>query len=383
VGVKKITLALIFGGFLLGWHNEPIHASENDSSIARALFGTTRDGQAVEIFTLKNRHGLTARVITYGAILYSLEVPDKQGKFVNVTLNRETVADYERKSPCFGALLGRYANRIAGGKFTLDGQAISLPRNGGPNHIHGGARGFDKRVWQAEPMQGKDFVAVKLTYTSKDGEEGYPGTLQCTVRYELNDGNEWRMEYTATTDKATPVNLSNHAYWNLGGAQSGDVLGQVLTVNADKYLVADETLIPTGALLPVAGTPLDFRAPHAIGERIGQIREKQFGGGYDHCLVLNHKQAGDLTFCARLTDPASGRVMEVFTSQPGVQLYSANFASGAFEGPGGYAYPRHCGFCLETEHFPDSPNHPEFPSTIVKPGETYRERTVHRFGITK
>jgi aldose 1-epimerase len=379
--VQKITLALALAGFLMGW--ERLQASEAHAGISHAPFGTTRDGQAVEIFTLKNRHGLTAKVLTYGAIIYSLEVPDKQGKFANVTLNRETVADYERKSACFGALLGRYANRIARGEFTLNGQVISLPRNGGPNHIHGGARGFDKRVWKAEPVWGTDFVAVKLTYISKDGEEGYPGNLECIVRYELNERDEWKMEYKATTDKATPVNLSNHAYWNLAGAESGDVLGQVLTVNANKYLAVDETLIPTGDLLPVDGTPLDFRAPHAIGERIGLIHEKQFGGGYDHCLLVNHKHPGDLSFCAKLADPSSGRVMEVFTTQPGVQLYSANFPSGAFEGPGGYAYPGHCGFCLETQHFPDSPNHSQFPSTILNPGETYHETTVHRFGIEK
>lgn len=363
----------------------PVKATtaQAQASIFSTPFGSTREGEPVELYTLKNRHGVTAKVMTYGAILYSFEVPDKEGHLLNVTLNRETVADYERKSPCFGALLGRYANRIARGEFTLDGKSVSLPRNGGPNHIHGGARGFDKRVWHGEPLQGKDFVAVKLTYTSKDGEEGYPGNLTCTVRYELNDRNEWKMEYTATTDKATPVNLSNHAYWNLAGAQSGDVLGQVLTVTADKYLAVDETLIPTGELLPVAGTPLDFRTPHTIGERLGSIREKQFNGGYDHCLVVNHKHAGELSFCARLTEPKSGRTMEVFTTQPGVQLYSANFPAGAFEGPGGYPYPSHAGFCLETQHFPDSPNHPEFPSTILRPGETYHEVTVHRFGLAK
>jgi aldose 1-epimerase len=371
-------LGLVFFGSPLSRGDDSPGAKPGISSIP---FGTTRDREAVELYTLKNRHGLTAKIMTYGDILYSFEVPDREGKFANVTLNRETVADYERKSPCFGALLGRYANRIAHGEFTLDGRLVSLPRNGGPNHIHGGARGFDKRVWRAEALQGKDFVAVKLTYLSKDGEEGYPGNLACTVRYELNDRNEWKMEYTATTDKPTPVNLSNHAYWNLAGAESGDVLGEVLMVNGDKYLAVDETLIPTEQQLPVAGTPLDFRSPRAIGERIGLIREKQFNGGYDHCLVLNHKQSGDLSFCARLADPRSGRTMEVLTTQPGVQLYSANFAAGAFEGPGGFPYPSHAGFCLETQHFPDSPNHPGFPSTILRPGETYHEVTLHRFGI--
>lgn len=386
--MQRTTLALGLGFALLGSAGCSPLKQGTDSpdaqlSVWSTSFGATRTGEAVELYTLRNRHGVTAKVMTYGAILYSLEVPDKEGKFTNVTLNRETVADYERKSPCFGALLGRYANRIAHGEFTLDGKVVSLPRNGGPNHIHGGVRGFDKRVWHGEPLQGKDFVALKLAYTSQDGEEGYPGKLTCTVRYELNDRNEWKMEYTATTDKPTPVNLSNHAYWNLAGAECGDVLGQVLTVNADKDLAVDDTLIPTGELLLVAGTPLDFNAPHTIGERIGLIQEKQFNGGYDHCLVLHHKKPGDLTLCARLMDPKSGRVMEVFTTQPGVQLYSANFPAGAFEGPGGYSYPSHAGFCLETEHFPDSPNHADFPSTILRPGETYHELTVHHFLLTK
>lgn len=349
-------------------------------SIEKQPFGSTQDGQAVELYTLQNANGITAKVITYGAIIYSLEVPDRDRQFVNVTINRATVSDYEKKSACFGALLGRYANRIGGAQFTIDGQTYSLPRNNGRNHIHGG-RGFDKRVWQAAGLKGKDFVAVKLTYQSKDGEEGYPGNLNCTVTYTLNNDNEWKMEYTATTDKATVVNLSNHAYWNLAGAQSGNVLNQLLTINADKYLVVDEGLIPTGEMATVAGTPLDFRTPHAIGERIGQITGKQFNGGYDHCFVLNHKSPGDLIFCAKLHDPKSGRTMEVFTTEPGVQLYSANFPGGAFEGLNGYSYPRNCGVALETQHFPDSPNKPAFPSTLLRPGETYRTTTVHKFTI--
>jgi aldose 1-epimerase len=312
-----------------------------------------------------------------------VEAPDREGRLANVTANRETLADYEEKSACFGSLIGRYANRIAGGAFRLDGREVTLPRNAGPHHLHGGIRGFDKRVWKAEPAKRRDAVGLKLTYTSADGEEGYPGTLRCTVRYELNRRNEWKMDYTARTDKPTVVNLCNHAYWNLAGAQSGTVLEQVLTLNAERWLLVDDALIPTGETAPVDGTPLDFRAPHTIGERIGQIQGAQFNGGYDHCLVVHHAKAGDLAFCGRLTDPKSGRTMEVFTTEPGVQIYSANFPSGAIEGPHGYPYPKHAGFCLETQHYPDSPNHPQFPSTVLRPGQTYHSTTILKFGVAR
>jgi aldose 1-epimerase len=350
-------------------------------SLEQTPFGKTRDGLAVDLYTLKNTNGVTVKVMTYGAILYAVETPDREGHFVNVNANRETLADYEQRSACFGSLIGRYANRIGGARFILDGQTFSLPRNNGAHHIHGGLKGFDKRVWQAEPARGADAVGLELTYTSKDGEEGYPGTLRCTVRYELNNRNEWKMEYRAQTDQPTVVNLSNHSYWNLAGAQSGTVLDQLLTANADQYLLVDEALIPTGEYAPVAGTPLDFRAPHAIGERIGQIAQPRFNGGYDHCLVVHHEQPGDLAFCAKLKDPKSGRVMEVFTTEPGVQLFSANFPGGSFGGPGSYVYPKHLGVCLETQHYPDSPNKPQFPSTVLRPGETYRSTTVHKFGV--
>lgn len=376
-----ISICLLAPGF--GFPNAATAGTNPNSnmSIVKTHFGTTRNSEDVDVFILKNANGLTAKVINYGAIIYSLEVPDAEGHFTNVTANCETVADYEKRSPCFGALIGRYANRIANGRFMLDGREIKLPLNGGKNHIHGGPRGFDKRVWKAEPVEGPDFVALKLSYLSKDGEEGYPGALTCTVRYELNNRNEWRMEYGAQTDKPTIVNIANHAYWNLAGAQSGDVLDHVLTLNADKYLPADETLIPTGELAPVKGTPLDFRTPHAMGERIRQITDKQFNGGYDHCLVVNHKSPGDLVSCARVKDPKSGRTMEVFTTAPGVQIFSANFPSGAFRGPNGYSYPSHCGLCLETQNYPDSPNKPQFPSPILRPGQTYHAVTIHKFGV--
>ena len=374
-----------FLAFALLSHSPNMPAAEasakHDSpmSIERANFGKTQQGEAVEIYTLKNANGLTAKVLTYGAVLYALEVPDKDGHLTNITANCASLADYETKSPCFGALLGRYANRIARGQFALDGRQVKVSLNAGPNHIHGGFRGFHKRVWDAAPVQSDDSVGLKLTYTSKDGEEGYPGNLVCTVLYELNNKNEWKMDYTARTDKPTVINLSNHSYWNLAGAQSGTILDHVLTVNADEYLLADGALIPTGKIVPVDGTPMDFRKPHRVGERMSQIKERQFGGGYDHCLVVNHRSPNDLVFCARLHDPQSGRTMEVFTTQPGVQIFSANFSS--FPGPGGYVYPRHLGLCLETEHFPDSPNEPGFPSTELRPGETYRQTTIHRFTV--
>jgi len=352
-------------------------------SIDKKPFGTTQQGEAVELYTLKNANGLTAQVITYGAIIYSLEVPDKDGHFVNVDANCATLADYENKSPCFGAVIGRYANRIAHAEFSLNGQKISLPRNAGPHSIHGGMRGFHKRVWKAEPIRGADYVGLKLTYFSKDGEEGYPGNLTCTVEYELNNQNEWKMDYRATTDKPTVVNLTNHSYWNLAGAESGSAMDEILTVNADTYLLADDALIPTGQIVPVEGTPVDFRTPHRVGDRLSQITDKQFGGGYDHGLVVNHQKPGDLAFCAKLKDPNSGRTMEVLTTQPGVQLFTANFPTGAFSGPGGYPYPKHLGVCLETQHFPDSPNKPQFPSTVLNPGQTYHQTTVHRFGVER
>jgi aldose 1-epimerase len=351
--------------------------------IEKMPFGKTRDGQAVDLYLLRNANGLTAKVMTYGAILYSFEMPDRDGKFANLTANRETVADYEARSAAFGALIGRYANRIANASFPLDGKTVKVTANAGKHHIHGGAKGLDKIVWTAETVRGNDFVGLKLSYLSKDGEEGYPGNLHCTVVYELNNRNEWKMRYTATTDKPTVVNLSNHAYWNLAGVYSGDMLDQVLEVNADNYLLADEALIPTGAFAPVEGTPVDFRTPRRIGERIGQVKEKQFNGGYDHCMVVNREKPGELVFTARMKDPKSGRVMEVWTTEPGVQIYSANFGPGAFEGPKGYPYPRHLGLCLETQHYPNSPNQPQFPSTMLRPGETYRSTTIHKFSVEK
>jgi aldose 1-epimerase len=361
----------------------PCSAAEARPTVEKAPFGSTSDGQQVEVYTLRNSHGLTAKVLTFGAAIYSLEVPDRDAKMANVNANRPGLADYEAKGGAFGSVIGRYANRIGGASFTIDGVKYSLAANNGPNHIHGGPKGFTKRVWKAEPAITKDAAALKLTYTSADGEEGYPGKLTCTLTYELNDRNEWKMDYTANTDKATVLNFANHSYWNLGGAYSGTALDHLLTVNADQVLKVDEMLIPTGEFLPVANSPLDFRQPRRVGERIGEIKEKHFNGGYDHCFVIKQVKPGDLTLCAKLEDPKSGRTMEVLTTEPGVQVYSANAPAGANVGPGGYAYPKHAAVCLETQHYPDSPNKPAFPTTLLKPGETFRSTTIHRFGVTK
>ncbi|HWQ90023.1 MAG TPA: aldose epimerase family protein [Clostridia bacterium] len=351
------------------------------AGITREPFGTTADGKAVELFTLRNSKGVTAQVITYGAIIYSLEVPDRNGQFTNVMANRENLHSYETKGGGFGALIGRYANRIAGGNLVIDGKQFSLPLNNGTNHIHGGPNNFSKRVWSAEPLPRRNGAALKLSYTSADGEEGFPGKLECTVVYELNNRNEWKMDCTATTDKATVINLCNHGYWNLAGVNSGTVLDHTLKLYADKYVVVDEALIPTGKIAPVAGTPLDFRSARKIGERIGEIKEKQFNGGYDHCLVINQKKPGALTLCAEVKEPKSGRTMRVLTTEPGVQVYSANAPSGTHTGPNGYAYPKYLGLCLETQHYPDSPNQPGFPSTLLRPGQVFRSTTIHRFGV--
>jgi aldose 1-epimerase len=349
-------------------------------SIERGDFGTTTAGEAIGLYTLVNEKGVRLKAMEYGAIIYSLEVPDKNGVFTNVTANRPTLADYQSRSACFGAVVGRFANRIGGARFSIGDQEYQVTGNAGKNHIHGGKRGFDKVVWKGVPQKSRDRVGIRFEYLSKDGEEGYPGNVRVSVTYELNNENELKIQYSAVTDKPTPINLSNHAYWNLAGAYSGDVLRHVLTLGSDKYLAADEALVPTGEIVPVEGTPLDFRKPSVIGTRMPDIKEKQFNGGYDHCFVLNRKGQWGLAFCARLEDPSSGRTMEVYTTEPGVQLFTANFGPGAFEGPNGYSYPRHLGVCLETQHFPDSPNKPHFPSTILQPGKTFTSVTLFKFG---
>ncbi len=351
--------------------------------VTRAPFGTLPDGTAVDLFTLTNAQGVEVRAITYGGIIVSIRVPDREGRLDDVVLGYDTLDGYVARNPYFGCITGRYANRIAKARFTLEGRTYRLAANDGPNHLHGGVRGFDKVVWRGEPLQEADRVGVVFSRTSPDGEEGYPGTLDVRVTYALTDANELRVEYEATTDKPTPVNLTQHTYFNLKGEGSGDVLGHVLAIDADRYTPVDETLIPTGALEPVDGTPFDFRTPAPIGARIAADHEQiRRGRGYDHNFVL--RRAGDgLVRAARVVEPTTGRTLEVWTTEPGLQFYSGNFLDGTIRGKGGHVYGHRSGFCLETQHFPDSPNQPQFPSTILRPGERYHSTTVFRFGVER
>jgi aldose 1-epimerase len=364
---------------------EPVLDAQTDKKPnvpAMKQFGQTEDGQKVDKYTLRNANGVEVDVMTWGATVTRIAVPDRQGKTADVTLGFETLDPYLKPHPFFGSIVGRYGNRIAKGRFTLDGTVYKLATNDGENHLHGGTRGFDRRLWKGQPTTIDGNPAVKLTYVSADGEEGYPGTLTATVTYSLTPKNALRIEYLATTDKATVANLTNHAYFNLAGQGTGDILGHVLTIDADRFTPVDKGLIPTGELRPVDGTPFDFRKPTAIGARINAEDEQiKFGGGYDHNWVLNGAM-GKIRRVVRLTDPASGRSLEVFTTEPGVQFYSGNFLNGQ-KGKEGKVYNRRDGLCLETQHFPDSPNKPSFPSTTLKPGQEYRTTTEYVFGIEK
>jgi aldose 1-epimerase len=344
-------------------------------------FGTTDDSVPVSIYTMKNSNGMEARITNYGGILVSLLVPDKTGRLEDVVLGYDSLSSYVKNNPYFGALIGRYGNRIAKGKFTLDGKEYSLAINNGANTLHGGVKGFDKVVWDAKEQKGKTGQSLVLTYFSKDGEEGYPGNLRVKVVYTLTEKNELKIEYTATTDKATVVNLTHHSYFNLAGAVTGDILSHELMINADKFTPIDEGLIPTGELKSVTGTPFDFTKSAEIGSRINtDDQQLKFGKGYDHNFVLNGKAKG-LSLAARVEEKTTGRVMEVLTTEPGVQFYSGNFLDGTNIGKGGAAYKFRYGFCLETQHFPDSPNEPKFPSTVLKPGRKYSTTTVYRFSV--
>ena len=346
--------------------------------IQKSDFGKTQDGKAVEMYTLKNSKGATAKVITYGAILTELHVPDRTGKLGDVVLGFDNLKDYETSSPFFGAIVGRVGNRIAKGEFELDGKAYHLFVNNGPNSLHGGKAGFDKKIWKAEPMDTKDGPSVRFSYTSPDGEEGYPGTLKSEVTYTLANDNSLHLDYEATTDKDTILNLTNHSYFNLSAMQSPTILDEVLTLNADNYTPTDSTLIPTGEIKSVKGTPFDFTTPHAIGERIDQIPDV---GGYDLNFVINGGGQGQMVKAAHVEDPKTGRVMECWTTQPGVQLYTSIHLDGTLKGVGGHTYQKAAAFCLETQHYPDSIHHPNFPSAELKPGETYSQSTVYKFSV--
>jgi aldose 1-epimerase len=362
--------------------SDPQTGSAPKRGVTRAPFGTTRDGKAVEIYTLTNAHGLEMRVISYGGIITSLKVPDRSGHFGDIVLGFDTIDGYLKDPPYFGALIGRYGNRIAKGQFTLDGKTFKLATNNGPNHLHGGVKGFDKVLWNSVPGTDSNGVSVALSRTSPDGDEGYPGNLQATVRYTLTDKNELAIDYRATTDKATPVNLTQHSYFNLGD-DSGDILGHELTIHASRYTPVDATLIPTGELATVDATPFDFRRATPIGARITAANAQlKNGGGYDHNWVLDRSSPG-LQPAARLVDPKSGRTLEIATTEPGLQFYSGNFLDGSITGKDGRVYRHRTGLCLETQHYPDSPNHPNFPSTILKPGQTYSSQTVFTFGVQK
>ena len=346
-----------------------------------APFGELADGTPVEIYTLRNNRGLEARVISYGAIIVSLRTPDSDGQYADIVLGFDNLEGYVQHSPYFGAVVGRYANRIARGRFTLDGRAHELPINDPPNTLHGGSRGFDKLVWTGSARSSDD--ELELTCTSPDGDQGFPGELTARVTYTLTDENELRVEYRATTTKPTPVTLSQHSYFNLTGEARRDVLNHLITLSADRYTPVDATMIPTGELASVEGTPFDLRLPTRIGARVDVDDEQlRHGGGFDHNFVLNRTEPG-LMHAGHVAEPDSGRIMEIYTTEPGVQFYSGNSLDGSIRGKGGRAYGRRCGFCLETQHFPDSPNHPGFPSTILRPGEELTSRTVFAFSAQR
>jgi len=341
-------------------------------------FGRLADGTDIGLFTL-NARGLEVRAIPYGAIIVSIRVPDRRGDLADVVLGFDDLQGYLERSRYFGAVVGRYGNRIANGRFSLDGRTYQLATNNGPNHLHGGVKGFDKVVWRAQADRPEGGTRVVFSYTSRDGEEAYPGTLNARVTYEVNERNELSVEYEATTDAPTPVNLTQHTYFNLAGEGRGDILGHVLALDADQFLPVDETMIPTGELAGVAGTPFDFRRPTPIGARINDAHEQlKRGTGYDHSFVV--QGAPGLRRAAHVVEPASGRSLEIVTTEPGVQFYSGNHLSGQ-AGKAGHTYAARSGFCLETQHYPDSPNHAHFPSTILRPGATYRSKTVFIFGV--
>jgi aldose 1-epimerase len=368
--------AFLVGGFCLAAAAAAEAAKRREQGdIDKMAFGKTPDGTPVELYRLKSGR-LTVKVITYGAIITEIHAPDRSGNEGDVVLGFDSLSGYLGKHPYFGATVGRVANRIAKGKFTLNGQEYSLAKNDGPNTLHGGLKGFDKVIWKAEEVNSPEGPSVKMTYQSKDGEEGYPGNLEVSVQFTVTKENELKIEYAATTDKATPINLSNHSYFNLAGRSTEPILGHELTLFADHYTPVDETLIPTGEIAAVAGTPLDFTKPTDIGARTMELKGEPTG--YDHNFVLN-SGGKSLALAARVYEPKTGRLLEMFTTEPGVQFYTGNFLDGTNIGKGGIAYRKHHGFCLEAQHFPDSIHHGNFPSSVLEPGQTYRQTTIYKF----
>ena len=358
--------------------DEPI-MEEKTMKITKDVFGQMPDnGGQVDVYTLTNAQGASMKVLTLGGIIFELNLPDKDGKFGNVSANLETVDDYMTRSPNFGTLVGRYGNRIAKAKFSIDGQEFQLTANDGENLLHGGKNGFHKQLWTIEEWQGDDFVGLKLSLVSDEAMQGFPGTVDCLVTYKFDNNNDLEIVYTATTDKPTPINLTQHTYFNLSAFTTPTILGETMMINAESFIPVDPTLIPTGEIAPVEGTPMDFRNPTAIGERIEQVGDDP--KGYDHCYVLKQANPGELTLCAKAADSVTGRTMEIWTTEPGVQFYTGNFLNGNLNAFG-VTYPKNAAYCLETQHYPDSPNQPTFPNTILRPGETYQTTTVFKFGV--
>jgi aldose 1-epimerase len=379
--IKYYISFLIIASLFLACGCCPGTKSTMKASIEKQPFGRTDDGHKVDLYTLTNANGLVARITNYGGTVTELWVPDRNGKPGDILLGFDNLKDYEEKSPYFGCIIGRYGNRIGNAEFTLDGKEYKLAANDGKNTLHGGNKGFDKVVWDAKPIMTANGPALKLHYLSKDMEEGYPGNLDVTVTYTLTNDNELKIDYMATTDKPTVCNLTNHNYYNLDGQGNGDILGQILMINADHYTPVDSGLIPTGVIAPVKGTPFDFTKPTAIGARINNDNTQlKYGKGYDHNWVLNKKDE-EMSLAATVYAPQTGRVLTIYTNEPGIQFYSGNFLDGTITGKDGKVYKHRYAFCLETQHFPDSPNKPNFPSTTLRPGETYKTTTINKFSI--
>ncbi|HXN95393.1 MAG TPA: aldose epimerase family protein [Candidatus Acidoferrales bacterium] len=382
--MKRMIMLMTFTGAMLMTTLAPIGATPQSGSTTKKSFGKTPDGQPLDLYVLTAKGGAEASITNYGGAVVSLKVPDRNGKLADVVLGYDNADGYVNDKSFFGALVGRYGNRIGHAQFALDGKTYTLAKNNGENSLHGGIKGFNKAVWTAKIIPAKDGQSLELSYLSKDGEEGFPGNLKVSVIYTLTDSNALRITYSATSDKKTVVNLTNHSYFNLAGQGSGDILGHLLIIRADKFTPVDAGLIPTGEFRDVAGTPFDFRKELAIGARIDQDEEQlKLGGGYDHNFVLQRSNDPEESLAARVLEPVSGRILEVWTTEPGVQFYTGNFLDGKTIGKGGVTYPKRSAFCLETQHFPDSPNQPKFPSAVLNAGERYHTITTYKFSVKK